>query len=75
MKPLLAGLSLDLQIEQGGHRFALAGSAFTYVARFPTLWSLVYFSRVLWPVRRYCSQPISVTLEWWLFRLPVRVQA
>lgn len=72
MKRPLPVLDLDLLIEHGGHQLKLRGSKMRFVARFPTLLSLLHFLLVFWPYRKLAPRGASFRVEWRQLRIPVK---
>jgi hypothetical protein len=68
----LPALDLDLVIEHGGRQLKLTGSGSRFIARFPTLSSLIYFARNFWSWKNQIPEQMSLQAEWWLFRVPVK---
>ena len=75
MSHTLRALDVDLQIEHGGHHLKLTGSGMRFVARFPTLISIVHFAPIFWPVRKNLPSPASVRIEWRKLGITVKVGA
>ena len=67
-------LDLDLLIEHGGHQVGVKGSGRHFVAKFPTLLSLLHFLLAFWPVRKRVPGEFQFQVEWrdFRFRLPRR---
>jgi hypothetical protein len=57
-------LALELQIENGGHRMRISGSAGQYVAEFPSLRSLVHFLAIGWRWRGQVPRGWRVQMAW-----------
>lgn len=72
MKKPLPALDLNLLIEHGGHQTSVIGSRYDFVARFPTLLSLLHFVRTLWPSRKEFPRGYGFQIEWKGFRFPLK---
>lgn len=70
MKRTLHTLEVDLLIEGKRHQMRLAGSGTRLVAKFPTLSSLFYFSRTLWPFRTRLPRWVSLRIQWRSLSIP-----
>ncbi len=75
MRHTLRALDIDLQIEHGGHQLKLTGSGMRFVARFPTLLSIVHFTPIFWPVRKILPSEARVRIEWRGLGIAVRAGA
>ena len=64
-------LDLDLRIQHAGHELILTGSGGSFVARFPTLLSLLHFARLSWPFRAHLPPDASLQVQWRWLHLPV----
>jgi len=70
MTRLLQSLDVDLRLEHNGHQAAVSGSKGSFVVKFPSLFSLFHFARVLWPSRKQVPAGCKVQIEWKGFRFP-----
>ena len=68
MKNSFPALDVDLLVEHDGHRALVKGSGHDFVTRFPTLPSLMHFSRILWPWRKHLPSDLGLRIEWSIFR-------
>ncbi len=66
----LPALNADLLIENAGRQFTLSGSKMSFVADFPSLSSLIHFSRIFWPLRKQIPQGLKVRVKWHGLTLP-----
>jgi len=73
MKPVPHVLECDLLIEHQGRQLRLEGSGGEFIARFPTLASLVHFVPLGWAYRRSLPAKIAVQVKW--KNLSFRVQS
>jgi len=73
MQRLLHALEVHLLVEHAGHQMTVTGSDARFVARFPTLASMVHFARIGWALRRSIPAEASLSVEWGRFCFPVRV--
>jgi len=64
MNRLLSALSANLLIENAGHRFTLSGGDMIFVARFPSLSSLLHFSRIFWSLRKRIPPGLTLKVQW-----------
>ena len=76
MKPLQAALDVevDLLIEKDRHSLTMKGSGSRYVATFPALSSLWYFTRVFWRHRKSVPIDASVQVQWWRLSIPLTLR-
>lgn len=63
-------LDLDLIIESNGQRTSIQGSGYRFVAKFPTLGSLIRFARIVWPLRKSLPKGYAVQAQWKGLRSP-----
>jgi len=64
MKRLLSALSADLLIENAGYRCTLSGGNMSFVARFPSLSSLIHFAPLFWSLRKYIPPGLTLRIQW-----------
>ncbi len=64
-------LDLDLVLQHDGHEVSVKGTDGQFVARFPTLLSLLHFSTALWPVRKHIPAGMGLHVELHGLRLRV----
>ena len=57
-------LDLDLIVEHQGHQVSLTGSGYSFVARFPSILSLIHFGRAAWPARKQWPEGYGISIEW-----------
>ena len=74
MNPPWPALDVDLLIEHDGHQVGVTGSGRHFVAKFPTLFSLLHFSWAFWSVRKHVPREFQfqVELRDFRFALPVK---
>ncbi len=64
-------LDLDLLVQHGGHEVSVKGTGGQFVARFPTLFSLLHFSSAMWPIRKHIPPGMGLQVELHGLRLRV----
>ena len=70
MIKLRPALDVDLTIESNGQHTSIQGSGFHFVATFPTLGSLFYFAKILWPLRKLLPKGYAIQAQWRGMRSP-----
>ena len=63
MTKLRPALDLDLVIESNGQRTSIQGSGYRFVAKVPTLGSLIRFARIVWPLRKSLPKGYAVQAQ------------
>ena len=64
MQRPLPDLDVDLLVEHEGHTLQLVGAGKRFAAKFPTLISLVHYSRIFWSSRHRLPSEVSLKVEW-----------
>lgn len=64
MQRLLPDLEVDLLVEHDGQTLMLTGEGKRFAAKFPTLISLLHFTRIFWQFRNQLPGEFSLSVEW-----------